>query len=289
MTRKIIAGAAAVTLSVLLAADGLAAPPRKATPPAKARAGLKPPATAEVAPVLQPRALELLQAMSRRLASARTMRFTAVTTYESPSLLGPALAYTTTSDVFVRRPDKLAVITRGDGPASEFYYDGRTMMAYDPAENLVAVAGAPPTIDAALEAAHASSATYFPFTDVIVADPYRDLAEGLRHAFEIGQSRVVGGTTTDMVAIADDRMFAQLWIGTDDHLPRRIRAVYLDDPARLWHQVDFSDWKLDGRISDETFTSARAAAAPRMEFARPDPPLAPPPAPAAAPGKATKR
>ena len=42
----------------------------------------------------------------------------------------------------------------GDGPASEFYYDGKTMMAYAPAENLVAVADAPPTIDAALMAAY---------------------------------------------------------------------------------------------------------------------------------------
>ena len=30
-----------------------------------------------------------------------------------------------------------------DGPASEFYYDGKKMMAYAPAENLVAIADAP--------------------------------------------------------------------------------------------------------------------------------------------------
>jgi hypothetical protein len=32
------------------------------------------------------------------------------------------------------------VITSGDGPASEFYYDGKVMMAFEPAANLVAVA-----------------------------------------------------------------------------------------------------------------------------------------------------
>ena len=119
------------------------------------------------------------------------------------------------------------MITPGDGPAVEFYYDGKTMMAYAPAENVVAVADAPPTIDAALKAAYESAAIYFPFTDVVVADPYADIAEGLKHAFYIGQSHVVGGTTTDMVAIADDQVFAQLWIGAEDKLPRRIRAVYL--------------------------------------------------------------
>ena len=91
------------------------------------------------------------------------MAFTAVISYESPSRLGPPLVYTTKSDVTLQRPDKLRVITSGDGPASEFYYDGKTMMAFAPAENHVAVADAPPTIDAALKAAYDSAAIYFPF------------------------------------------------------------------------------------------------------------------------------
>ena len=97
----------------------------------------------QVTPVLEPKAIDLLKAMSARLASARTMTFTAVSTYESPSHIGPPLAYTTISEVTLQRPDKLRVMTPGDGPASEFYYDGKTMMAYMPAENLVAVAEAP--------------------------------------------------------------------------------------------------------------------------------------------------
>jgi hypothetical protein len=42
------------------------------------------------------------------------------------------------------------------------------MMAFEPAANLVAVADAPPTLDAALQAAYDAAAIYFPFTDVIV-------------------------------------------------------------------------------------------------------------------------
>jgi hypothetical protein len=219
--------------------------------------------------------------MSQRLAAAHAVTFTALSTEESPTRHGPPLAYTTLSDVTLQRPDKLRVITAGDGPASEFYYDGKTMTAFAPAENLVAVADAPATIDAALKAAYDSAAIYFPFTDVLVADPYKDLADGLRLAFYIGQSHVVGGTTADMVAIATDRVFAQVWIGADDKLPRMVRAVYLDDPARLRHQIEFSGWKLDGPVTADAFASARAGGATRIEFARPDP--SPPPAPGKAP------
>jgi hypothetical protein len=264
-----------VALGVALAANGNAQPsqqaPQAPTPEAGARQGTE----ARVEPVLEPKAIDLLKAMSARLAGARTMTFTAVSTYESPTHIGPPLAYTILSEVTLQRPDKLRVLTPGDGPASEFYYDGKTMMAYMPAENLVAVAEAPPTIDGALKAAYDSAAVYFPFTDVIVADPYQDIANGLEHAFVIGQSRVVGGTTTDMVAIVSGRVFGQLWIGTDDKLPRMLRAVYADDPSRLRHQVEFSNWRLDGQISADAFASSRAGSAPRIPFARPDPVLPP--------------
>ena len=198
-----------LALSVLLAAAGAGAQERRSSRAAQRAARSAPSRRSKAAapapePVLEPKAIDILKAASARLAAAHSMTFTAVVSYESPSRLGPPLVYTTKSEVTLQRPDKLRVITSGDGPASEFYYDGKTMMAFAPAENLVAVADAPPTIDAALKAAYDSAAIYFPFTDVIVADPYADIADGLKLAFYIGQSHVVGGTTTDMVAYAND-------------------------------------------------------------------------------------
>ena len=238
-------------------------------------------------PAPEPKALEILKAASSRLAAARTMRFTAVVSYESPSRLGPPLVYTTRSDVTLQRPDKLRVITPGDGPASEFYYDGKAMVAFMPAENLVAVADAPPTIDGALEAAYRSTGTYFPFSDVMVVDPYGDIAKSLELAFYIGQARTVGDTTTDMVAYAAHGVFVQIWIGADDKLPRRARAMFRNDPLRLRHQVDFSDWRLDRAIPPGTFVSARAAKANRIPFIHPDqgPPPGATPAGGSAPAK----
>jgi hypothetical protein len=220
-------------------------------------------------PELEPRAVELLQAMSRRLATARTMSFTAVATYESPARTGQPLAYTTRSEVTLQRPDKLRVITPADGPPSEFYFDGKTMMAYTPGAELVAVADAPPTIDAMLKAAYDLAAIYFPFTDVIVADPYGDIAPGLKLAFVVGQSQVIGGTTTDMVAVANDTTQAQIWIGAEDRLPRMIRATFFNERGNFRHVVELSDWRLDPPVPAGTFASDKAAQAKRIKFAPP--------------------
>jgi hypothetical protein len=266
-----------MALAVALAANADAQQAQGAKP-AKASKAAKPSSKAAaptVEPALEPKAIDILKASCSRLAAAHSMTFTAVVTYESPSLIGPPLAYTTTSDVTLVRPDKLRVISPGDGPATEFYYDGKTMMAFAPAENLVAIADAPPTIDAALQAAYDSAAIYFPFTDMIAADPWAGIDDGLKNAFYIGQSLVVGGTTTDMVAIENKWVFEQIWIGADDKLPRMARAVFRADPTRLRHQIEFSNWQLDSAVAADAFASPKAAAANRIKFARPDPIIPP--------------
>lgn len=220
---------------------------------AKAKAPAAKSAPARPKGVIEPKAVEILKAMSARLAAAKSLTFHATATYESPSTYGPPLAYTTSSTVTLQRPDKLKVVTSGDGPAAEFYYDGKTMSAYAPAEKLLASADAPASIDAMLKAAYDSSGTYFPFTDVIVSDPYADIAKNLTLAFVIGQSKVVGGVTTDMVAYESEGVFVQIWIGADDKLPRAARAVYFDDRLSLRHEVEMSDWKLGAKIDSDEF------------------------------------
>ena len=242
---------------------------------AKAAKPAKKPAAPEYKLVLEPKAMDLLKATSARLAAAKSMSFTATVGYEFPSKLGPPIVYTMRYDVTMQRPDKLRIVMPGDGPASEFYYDGKTMMAYAPAENLVAVADAPPTIDAALMAAYNTAATFFPFTDLLVADPYVAMTDGAILAFYIGPSGVVGGVKTDMVAWANKDVFLQIWIGVDDKLPRRIRAIYAADPLQLRNELELSNWQLDSTIAPDAFTSQKALAAPRIAFASPA--SAPPP------------
>jgi hypothetical protein len=222
--------------------------------------------------IVEPRAMELLKATSEKLAGAKTMSFTAVVGYEYPSKLGPPIVYTTRYDVSMMRPDRLRILMPGDGPASEFYYDGKAMIAYAPAENLAAFADAPPTIDAALAAAYKNAAIFFPFTDLLIADPYRAFADGVILAFYIGPSGVIAGTKTEMIGWANNDVFLQIWIGADDKLPRRVRAQFRADKLGLRHEMELSNWQLDPVLPADTFATAKAEAAGRMSFAAPAPP-----------------
>jgi hypothetical protein len=239
-----------------------------AAPPAKKAAPAKKPAPAAPALQLEPKALDILKATSDKLAGAHTLSFTAVELFEHLTRQGAPLGYTTKYEVTLQRPDKLRVLKPADGPSNGFYYDGKQMMGYDPTANLMAVADAPPTIDATLEKAYKLAGISIPFDDLIVANPYGDLVPGLKHAYYVGQSHVVGGTTTDIVAYAGDGVFIQMWVGADDKLPRLVRAIFLDDPDHLRHELAITDWKLDDSVPADTFSPPSASAtAKRIPFA----------------------
>jgi hypothetical protein len=255
-----LAASVAIALSAM-AAPTIAQQPAAQAPAAPPNLGLK--------VEMEPAAIALVKAMADKLAAAKSMSFTAFATYESADRTGLPLAYTTLSQVTMQRPDKLKVITPGDGPRTEFFYDGKTVQAYEPAAKFLAMVDAPNTTDAMLRAAFQRAAIYFPFTDLVVSDPMAAITETLRIAFVVGKSTVVGGVTTDIVVLIGKFAHVQLWIGSDDKLPRMARAIFLEDPARYRHTVQFSDWKLDPPLAADAFAFTAPAGTVRIPFAPP--------------------
>jgi hypothetical protein len=277
MGRLIVAALAAVA-GISTAHAQQQQQPAQPTPGAAAPAAAAPDLGLKVE--IEPAAMTLVKAMCDKLAAAKSMSFTAVTTYESPDRTGEPLVYTTLAQVALQRPNKLRVITLGDGPRSEFYYDGKTVQAYEPAAKLLATAKAPDTIDATLRAAYEYAAIYFPFTDVILSNPLEVINENLKVAFVVGKSIVVGGVPTDIVVLVGKYTHVQLWIGSDDKLPRMARAIFIGDPSHYRHTVLFSDWKIDPTFPADTFTFTPPANVGQVPFARPDTPTKPPAKPA---------
>jgi hypothetical protein len=130
-----------------------------------------------------------------------------------------------------------------------------------PEAHLVAVADAPPTIEAALKMASDRAAIYYPFMDLLLPDPYAAFTNKVLHAFYIGPSGAVGGVPTEAVAWATNDVFIQMWVGTEDKLPRRIRAMFAADPLKLRHDMTLSNWQIDPTHAADTFGSQKAQGA----------------------------
>ena len=83
MRDKFFGCALLLALGVFLATSGHAQQPQPAPQAPKPAKASKKAAAPDVAPVLEPKAIEILKAASDRLAAARAMRFTAVMSYET--------------------------------------------------------------------------------------------------------------------------------------------------------------------------------------------------------------
>lgn len=269
----VLAALLALGVQGALGAQATLAQTKPATPAAKAAPAqpkAQAPAQAQgpAQPSIDPKAVAILRAACATLSSARTMSFTVVDTYEHAARNGQPLYYSVKSEVVMQRPNRLRVVKVGDGVPDEFYYDGKTVMAFVPSANVVAVADAPPTVDEMLDSAWDYAAIHFPFADVLVSNPC-DVFQGPKSAFYVGQSKVVGGVTTDMVAVSLGDAQGELWIGADDHLPRMIRTNYPNEPAQARYQSEYSNWRINAPVDPATFTSQRAAAAQRIAFQPP--------------------
>jgi hypothetical protein len=215
------------------------------------------------------KALELIKGMSDKLAAAQSLSFTARRAFDEPATNGQPLFYMVVSNVVLQRPDKLKVVVPGDGPPSEFLYDGKTMTVLLPDKKLAAVAEAPPALDDMFEAAIKKAGIYFPFVDFLASDPYKEITEGLESAFVIGQSNAVGDTTTNVVALSNKNVQAQIWIGAADQLPRLVWLTPTDLAGKARSMIEFSDWRLGSQTSPADFTSTAGAEFRKIEMAVP--------------------
>jgi hypothetical protein len=132
-------------------------------PAQQATTSPSPPALAAPKPDIEPEALEILKAMSNKLQAAKSISFSVKTAFDEPAKNGQPLFYMIQSAVSLQRPNMLKVVVSGDGPPSQFFYDGKTMMEFLPKENLVGVADAPPTLEEMFDDAYENAGIYFPF------------------------------------------------------------------------------------------------------------------------------
>ena len=77
-------------------------------------------------------------------------------------------------------------------PNFDFTYDGSTIAAYAPNNNVYSISKAPDTIDAMLPFLEKASGIRFASADLLFTDPYAVLTKGLSSAVVVGSDVVQG-------------------------------------------------------------------------------------------------
>jgi hypothetical protein len=219
--------------------------------------------------IIEPRATELLKKMSDYLASLKQFSVRGTTTMEYVLKNGQKIEFTSTSDVFVQRPNRVRANRVGDVADVEFYYDGANVSLFGKKQQYYATAPAPPTVDAMLDDIRTRLGMEPPGADLLYSDVYNGLMADVTEAHYITPS-VVGGTKTHHLAFRGKDVDFQIWIEDGDRpLPRKYVIVTKGTQGEPEFGVELSNWNVSPRLDVAMFKFTPPANATKVDFLPP--------------------
>jgi hypothetical protein len=211
--------------------------------------------TANAAPIIDPRAREILDRACRALSSARTVTYHAEINFDSvlPSHL--KLQYAAEIDTAIKRPNRLAINYKSDLGAKALWYNGKTLTMVDFAHGVYTSVAAPDSIDAMLTQVAEERKLSIPLEGFDFNDPceraYRDIQRG-----EYIGINDVGGVDCDHLAFIQQQADWQLWVDLGKKpVARKVVINYKNQPSEPQWTAVFSKWSFNRSLPRSLFQS----------------------------------
>lgn len=253
MTRQ--ATRAVLALAALCCAHAARADGTAATTAAKAEA-----------PVVAPRAEQLLKEMGAYLASADQFTLRADVTFDHVLPTGQKLQFGAREALGVQRPNRVYVDWRSDLGERKLWYDGTAVTIVDPSTPFYAVQPAPADLDATLDMVENELGFSPPLGDFLYADPYQALRGNVRYGVYLGTSEI-GGRECHSLAFVDNQIDWQIWIAAGPQpVPCKLLITYLTRPGKPQFSAVLTDWDFAPRIAPAAFAAELQPGAQKIPF-----------------------
>jgi hypothetical protein len=194
--------------------------------------------------------------MSDSLAGAKTLTFESSERIEVIAPSGEKRSLHFSRKVAVRRPDALYFELLGEsGEAFHLaaYYRGRNLVLRDLRDGTWAQTEVPGSIDEMLDAVILQFGLPVPIGDLVSSSPYEAILGSSAQGGLVAWGTVDGVPCAES-AYADSVVGVRLWIPrSGPTLPRRLEIHYKQSPVPLVTRLNFSNWKLDVPLPEDTF------------------------------------
>jgi hypothetical protein len=212
-------------------------------------------------------AQRLLKASTDFLAAQKRFSVDTLNTIEVVLTSGQRLQFDSAAKLDVQRPNLLRAERRGELVDQVFYYDGKSLTLSNPRDGFFATVDAPPTIEAMLDMARDKLDIVAPGTDLIYANAYDTLMQGVTSGFIVGKS-AVDGVRCDHLAFRSADTDWQIWIQEGARpLPRKLVITSKDIAGMPQFVVSMNKWDLAPKFTGDTFAFKPARGAKLVEFA----------------------
>nr|WP_276609645.1 DUF2092 domain-containing protein [Phragmitibacter flavus] len=205
---------------------------------------------------LDPKTDSVLQAMSDKLASAKTIRVKATRETSSGFYAGAPVAERATGSVVVRRPGQLLANAKTSLGARTIGFDNGTLTLIDHTSDTHSIVKASADLDGAVRQIQHTYGFIPPVAELLVNDPHTFLLEGVTSVKYIGLDKV-GGVECDHMAFEQEGFAWELWVAKADSLPRQISVTHPNGEggAPLKMSATMTQWELDASVTDSDLTA----------------------------------
>jgi hypothetical protein len=211
------------------------------------------------------RADEIMKKMGAFLAQVPRFALEAEEQIDEVAERAPRLQLTNVRRVAVARPDRMAADATGDTLNRVAVYDGHTLSVLDKDRNAYFTAEAPATIDATLDAVAERLGIVVPLSDLVYADPYAVLMEGVLYG-EYRGIHQAAGVACHHLAFTQEDIEWQIWIDAgDEPLPRKLLIAYVDERGVPQYSATVKRWSLKPAFTDELFRFEPPEGATRID------------------------
>ncbi len=206
------------------------------------------------ATAVDPAAVRRLKQMTDFLDGLQQFSVRTQNRIEDLHVSGHRVDFDLAANVTVKRPNKLRADRSGYTMDQRFYYDGKTLTVYNPAEKVYATVAAPETIEKMISFARETVGVLLPAADLQYRNAYQLLTQDLTLAAVVGKA-VVDGVKCDHLLFSHPGADFQVWVAEGEQpWPQRYLVTETNTPARLSITTTFSDWNTTPSVNDASFS-----------------------------------
>ncbi len=214
---------------------------------------------------IDPEADRILKSMSDYLGSAKAFSMTADIDLEVVLRDGQKLQLSASAEAMIQRPNKLYIHRRGVVANVDVVFDGETLTLNGRNLNVYAQTPVAGTIDDAILAYEMETGIPAPGADLLFADPYKVLSEGVDSSSYFGTT-YIAGVECHHLAFREDNVDWQIWIRTGEQpLPMKYVITSKWHTAAPQYEVRLRDWNTSPQISAGKFDFSPADGAVRLD------------------------
>ncbi|MDX2495502.1 MAG: DUF2092 domain-containing protein [Desulfuromusa sp.] len=207
----------------------------------------------------------VLQSMSSYLGGSQAFTFNADIDFEVVATTGQKLQLSSYATAVVQRPAHIYIERKGLVADLALINDGKTLTLHGKNLNIFFQVEGTGTIDDAFSAYEMETGIVAPGADLLFANPYAVLSEGVESSIYIGTT-FINGIECHHLAFREAKVDWQLWVQAGDTpLPMKYVITSKWQTAAPQYEIRFRDWNTSPKINDGEFTFLVPEGATRVD------------------------